>query len=558
MPPAAGNVRNEDCGVIVSVKVIAETRQIPSLSSLVRGKDVASNRWVYTLSPRAVLDDSFASLTVKRRLESGAISLDEVPPGVVVGRVALADKETIEDALAAAAEATRIWRSVPLATRLDEWMALLRATLLANSEEFIHMLTLEGHPVELARWELSGMLELTRPETVDFLHGQMWQEFTVNGRRNIIRRQADGVVCVTPPANAPLVSALLGAASIAGGNAVVVRAPRSAPFAVSHVMRNLIAPTLDELGAPPGTLNVVCGHPSPMLDTWIASPHVNDIMYFGDTPSGLRIERRCVEMGKKPILELAGNDVVLIWKDADLDGAAAALAESFYGSGQLCMVPNQALVHPAVADRLIDLVVAKARSLRPGYPDEDGVLLSPVLRHDKFEQFLSEAVAGGATVVTGGHGMQIDGSHDRSGFFLEPTVVRIDGLRRARELDVVREETFFPLLPVVVPDAADDELLCDVFIEFVNSNRYGLRNSLWATDETVIDRFVAETAGGGLLKVNDSHIAFAAPLPTHGGTGLTGGVFGEANYPVLRTTHLQGISIVTDRSEKERRNANSG
>lgn len=141
--------------------------------------------------------------------------------------------------------------------------------------------------------------------------------------------------------------------------------------------------------------------------------------------------------------------------------------------------------------------------------------------------------------------MQIDGSRDRSGFFIEPTVVRVDGLRGVRGLDIVREETFFPLLPIIVPEPRDDEVLFDAFIEFVNSNRFGLRNSLWARDRSVIDRFVAETVAGGLLKVNDSHIAFAAPLPSHGGTGLTGGAFGEANYPVLRTTHLQGVSIAT-------------
>jgi acyl-CoA reductase-like NAD-dependent aldehyde dehydrogenase len=519
--------------------------RIPSLGSFVRGKDVDSSRWVYTLSSRAVLDDSFASLTLKRRLESGAISPDEVPPGVVVGRVALAEKETLDDALSAAAEAARIWRSVSLSTRLDDWMNLLRATLQERRDEFVRMLVLEGHPVAVARWEFSGMMELTRQVTTDFLRGHLWQECVVDGRRNIVRRQADGVVCVSPPANAPLVSALLGTLSIVGGNAVVVRAPRTAPFSVSHILRNVIAPALDELGAPPGTINVVCGNPGLVLDGWIASPHVNDIMYFGDVARGLKVERRCIDVGKKPILELAGNDVVLVWKDADLDRAADALAESFYGSGQLCMVPNQAVVHPAVADELIDRVVVRAQALRPGYPDEEGVLLSPVLRHDRFEGFLAQAVSVGATVLTGGHGMQIDGSRDRSGFFIEPTVVRIDGLRGVRGLDIVREETFFPLLPIIVPEPRDDEVLFDAFIEFVNSNRFGLRNSLWARDRSVIDRFVAEIVAGGLLKVNDSHIAFAAPLPSHGGTGLTGGAFGEANYPVLRTTHLQGVSIAT-------------
>lgn len=538
-----------------------EAHQMPSLGSFVRGKDVESGQWVYALSSRAVLDDSFASLTVKRKLEAGTISLAEVPPDVIVGRVAVADKETIADALAAAAEATKIWRSAPLSTRFDNWMELLRATIQDNEDELIRMLTLEGHPLELARWEISGMHELTRKETADFLRGQLWREFSVDGRRNIIRRQADGVVCINPPANAPLVSALLGTMSIAGGNAVVVRAPRTAPFGVTYVLRNLIAPILDEIGAPPGVLNVVCGHPGPMLEMWINSPHVNDIMYFGDVPSGLKIERRCVEVGKKPILELAGNDVVLVWKDADLDRAADALVESFYGSGQLCMVPNQAVVHPAVADELITRVVQKAAALRPGYPDEEGVLLSPVLRHDKFNRFLSDAVDKGGTIVTGGHGLRIDGNRDSSGFFLEPTVIRVDGLRHARELDVVKHETFFPLLPIIVPEPADDENLFDSFIEFVNSNLYGLRNSLWARDTSVIDRFVSGTVTGGLLKVNDSHIAFTAPLPSHGGTGLTGGAFGEANYPVLRTMHLQGVSIVANGSarpsEEEQRDANS-
>lgn len=527
---------------MLSTKV--EPHQLPSLGSFVRGKDVESGKWVYSLSARAVLDDSFANLTLKRNLEAGRVSAADVAPGVLVGRVSVADPDTVQDALAAAAEATRLWRSVPLSVRLEDWNRLLREAIHDNERELIDMLTLEGHPLELARWELSGMYELTRPETTGFLRSQLWQEFAIGARRNIVRRQPDGVVCVNPPANAPLVSALLGVTSIAGGNAVVVRAPRTAPFGVSSVLRNVIAPVLDELGAPPGLLNIVCGHPGPMLDAWIASEHVDDIMYFGDVGPGLKIERRCVEAGKKPILELAGNDIVLVWRDADLEGAADAIVEGFYGSGQLCMVPNRAIVHPAVADELIELVRVRATALKPGYPDEEGVLLSPVLRHDKFTRYLEDAVEKGATVVTGGKGMQIDGTLDEAGFFLQPTVLRVDGLSRAGELSAVADETFFPLMPIIVPHAAEDATLFDSFLEFVNASPYGLRNSLWAKDDAVIDRFVAQTVKGGLLKVNDSHIAFTAPLPSHGGTGLTGGAFGEANFPVLRTTHLQGVSII--------------
>jgi acyl-CoA reductase-like NAD-dependent aldehyde dehydrogenase len=82
-------------------------------------------------------------------------------------------------------------------------------------------------------------------------------------------------------------------------------------------------------------------------------------------------------------------------------------------------------------------------------------------------------------------------------------------------------------------------------LEHVNSNPYGLRNSLWASDDRVLDTFVARVRNGGVLKINDSHIGFLPYLPTHGGTGLTGGAFGEANYPMLRTSHLQGVSRAT-------------
>jgi delta 1-pyrroline-5-carboxylate dehydrogenase len=98
------------------------------------------------------------------------------------------------------------------------------------------------------------------------------------------------------------------------------------------------------------------------------------------------------------------------------------------------------------------------------------------------------------------------------------------------------------MLPVLVPDDNGVGLL-DRVIDFVNANPYGLRNSLWADDEDVVARFVDEVHNAGLLKVNDSHIGFAPVLATHGGTGLTGGPYGELHYPILRTSHLQGAAI---------------
>jgi acyl-CoA reductase-like NAD-dependent aldehyde dehydrogenase len=512
-----------------------------SYRSYVGGKDVESDGWIYVVSSRALLDDAFASLTLKRKLELGKIPAENLPPSIV-GRVARADRGVIDLALAAAADAAPVWAAMPVTTRLHELGDQLRKALISNAGKVVDVLVEEGHPAALAGWQVSGMLECYGAESLAFYAQQMYQERAHGGRRIVVRRQSDGVVCLSPPQNASLSSALLGVAAMMAGNALVVRAPRSAPLGVMQVMRDLVAPILDEIGAPPGTLNLVCGDPAPILTAWLESPLVDDIMYFGSSENGLKFQERCVAAGKKPILELAGNDIVVVWRDADLELAAEALAESFYGSGQLCMIPNQALVHPEVADRLIEHLVRAAEQVRPGYPADDDTLLTPVLRNEKFFSCLKDAIGKGAELICGGYAMQIDGSPDPSGIFLAPTVIRVNGLAQARLVDAVRHETFFPLLPVVVADACDDYILLEEFINFVNSNEYGLRNSVWARDEYIAGQFFSRITNAGLLKINDSHIGFLPYMPTHGGTDMTGGVFGEANYPILRTSHLQGVS----------------
>jgi acyl-CoA reductase-like NAD-dependent aldehyde dehydrogenase len=166
-----------------------------------------------------------------------------------------------------------------------------------------------------------------------------------------------------------------------------------------------------------------------------------------------------------------------------------------------------------------------------------------VLKIDKFYDFLGEARQAGCEVLCGGDRIGVDGERALDGAFVAPTVVLVRGLEEARGLRCVREETFFPLLPLVILDSEDEETLLEQALEWMDQNPYGLRNSLWATDPAVIETFTSGLSNGGLLKVNDSHIGFVKYLATHGGTGRTGGPFGELHYPLLRTSRLQGITI---------------
>jgi acyl-CoA reductase-like NAD-dependent aldehyde dehydrogenase len=514
---------------------------VPTYHSFVGGRDIPADRHVYTVATSAVLADVFEALTLKRRLEQGTADLGEAA-GFVVGRCALAGDAEVAAATAAAAAAAPGWAATPLATRL----ALadgIRARIMERHAEIVELLIAEGNPRALAEWQVAGMLAGFGEQTIGWCAGQMEFEATIGPRRMVIRRVPDGVVAVNPPQNAPASSALFGLMSLLAGNTVVVRAPRSAPLGVMYVVRELVAPVLDELGAPPGTVNVVCSRPGPTIRAWLASEEVADIFYIGGVAKGLELERDCVARGKKPILELSGNDCVVVWRDADLDLAVEALTECFFGSGQICMVPNQVLAHPAIADELLARLRTAAARIRPGSPEEPGVLLSPVLRSERFFGFVRDAVDKGATVVHGARRLETDGSVSDTGLFLEPTVLRVDGLARAPELDAVRQETFFPLLPVIVCEPGPDDEVLAAMLRYVDENPYGLRNSVWATDDEVVARFVGGITGGGLLKVNDSHLGFLPFMPTHGGPGLTGGAFGEANYPMLRTSRLQGVSV---------------
>jgi acyl-CoA reductase-like NAD-dependent aldehyde dehydrogenase len=506
------------------------------------GSDVNTGRWVHVIRASALLEDAFGLLRLKRRLDSGDLAGTEDPR--VVGRVAVGTLEQCESALIAARRAQPVWAQVPFADRLA-FGTTLHEALIARAAEFVEILVAEGHPRRLADWEVAGCVEASSPESLGTTAAMMRQSTQAAGREIRLVRKPDGVVCLHPPRNASASNSMLGVPALIAGNALVVKAPRSSPLGVAWAWREIVAPLLDRFGAPPGTLGIICAAPNPVLEQWLASPYVDDIMFFGDSARGVEFGQRCVQQGKKPILELSGNDGVVIWDDADLDLAARALAECFYGSAQICMVPKYAVVHPSVADELIGQLAKQLANIRPGLPEDPNALLTPVLKSQDFFTVLQEAQNAGAELVMGGERMDQDAVPSDSGLFLQPTVVRVNGLAAAGQMRAVRDETFFPLLPIVVPEPDADDVMFDRAIDFINGNPYGLRNSLWTGDPERIEAFCERVTNGGLLKINDSHLGFVPGLPTHGGTGLTGGPFGEGNFPMLRTSHLQGISIAT-------------
>lgn len=510
-----------------------------SYGLFINGEEIEGTGWSYTVRASAFLRDVREAFNLKRGLELGSVT--EMTDDVV-GRCAVGNADHAQRAIEAARNASAGFSAFPPET-LHRMILEMHNLTLKLAPEMVEILVAEGHPRRLAEWEVSGVVKGADPELLDWYAAQMNQFIPDNDNDTHILRKPDGVVCVNPPQNAAGSNGTLGALALYSGNTLVVKAPRSTPLSVMFYYREAIAPVLEKYDAPAGTLNLISGDTREIIKQWIESPLVDDVLFFGDSATGLKIGADCVASGKKAILELAGNDGFVVWSDADLDGAAQSLSECFYGSSQICMVPKYAIVHPEIADEFFEIFLEIVREIKPGFPEDPDVLLSPVLKSDRYFDFLAEAEGAGANIICGGKRVDGDGQPSAEGLFLEPTVIRVDGLEQARELSCVREETFFPMLPLIVPQSGTDTELKESVIAFLNENEYGLRNSLWTADDMFIRQFTRRVNNGGQLKINCSHIGFSSGMSTHGGNGKTGGPYGELNYVGLRTTHLQGVCV---------------
>jgi acyl-CoA reductase-like NAD-dependent aldehyde dehydrogenase len=524
-----------------------------SYGSWVAGVDVGGQHWVHSFSASSLLADTFSVLRLKRDLDRGVLEASGTLHPGFLGRVALTSPGEHHQALEQARAALPAWSARPLQERL-EVIEHVHAALVERRHEVVERLVEEGHPRRLARWEVSGFLTAASPEAFAVSSSLVrTAHVDASGREVVVERKADGVVGFIPPNNAAASSSILALGVIAGGNCVVIKVPRSSPLATAWIWREVVLPVLEEQGVPRGVVSIICSDPRDVIDAWLAPGGVDDVFYVGGSERGLALGLRAYAAGKKAVLELAGNDSLLVWEGADVRGAAHAAAECFYGSAQICMVPKRVVVHPSLADEFLAELVAAASQVRPGDPGDEATLLSPVLHAQDFADVLAEASAHGADLLCGGHRLATDGTEDPTGVFLAPTVLRLERNPSAPApvpaVRALEEETFYPLLPVLVWNTSDSEDPLASVMADLEANAYGLRNSLWTSDPRAIRAFKA-MRGGGLLKVNDSHIGFHTHMPSHGGTGLTGGPYGEANYPLLTTTHLQGVSDATNVTDR--------
>lgn len=311
--------------------------------------------------------------------------------------------------------------------------------------------------------------------------GQVFScDLTAHGRKRkvyTLREPLLGVIAAITPFNHPLNQvAHKVAPSIASNNRMVLKPSEKTPLSAL-----LLADILYEAGLPPEMFSVLTGDPKEIADELLTHPDVDLITFTGGVPVGKYIAAKAVY--KRQVLELGGNDPIIVMEDADVEEAATlAAAGSYKNSGQRCTAIKRMLVQESVAARFTELLVEKTRALRygdPMNPDTDMGTVIDEAAARSFEERVNDAVARGARLLCG---------NIRDGALYSPTVIdRVDP-----EMTVVRQETFGPVSPVMTFRTIEDA------IRISNSTAFGLSSAVCTNRLDYITRFVQELNVGSV------------------------------------------------------------
>jgi len=357
--------------------------------------------------------------------------------GETVGTVAMATLEDVRRAYEIA------HAYVPRLSRYERSAILNRAALLlrARTDEASTLITSEsGLSKKDSIYEIGRVADVLNFGANEALRddGQVFScDLTPHGKqRKVIttREPLLGVITAITPFNHPMNQvAHKVVPSVATNNRMVLKPSEKVPLSALY-----FADLLYEAGLPPEMLQVITGDPREIADEMLTHRHVELITFTGGVEIGKYIANKAGY--RRIVLELGGNDPLIVMDDADLDRASdLAVQGSYKNSGQRCTAVKRMLVHEKVAAEFTERVVAKTRAWKFGDPMDAGNDMGTVIDEAaarRFQAVVDEAVAQGARLLAG---------NEREGALYAPTV--LDRVRP--EMTVVREETFGPVSPIL-------------------------------------------------------------------------------------------------------------
>ena len=374
----------------------------------------------------------------------------------------------------------------PRLTRYERAAVLNRAAVIISQrlDQVAQLISAEsGLSIKDALYEAGRVSDVLAFGASEVLKddGQIFScDLTPHGKKRRVYTQRSpllGVICAITPFNHPMNQvAHKVVPSIATNNRMVLKPSEKVPFSAI-----LFADILYEAGLPPEMLSVITGDPREIADELITNELVDLVTFTGGVAIGKYIASKAGY--RRMVLELGGNDPIIVMEDADLDEASTlAVQGSYKNSGQRCTAVKRMLVHEAVADRFVDQVVEKTRAWKYGDPADPGNDMGTVIDEAAamfFERRVNEAIAQGARLLEGNR---------RRGALYSPTVLD----QVTPDMLVAREETFGPVSPIIRFKDIDQA------IAISNGTAYGLSSAVCTNRMDYITRFINELQVGSV------------------------------------------------------------
>ncbi|MDW8250672.1 MAG: aldehyde dehydrogenase family protein [Myxococcales bacterium] len=431
-------------------------------------------------------------------------------------------KATIERAR----EAQKGWAAMPVGARVRA-LAPLRRRILQRAEEIATVVSEEvGKPVEealmaevlpngdLVAYWLDHIEEFLEPDE------QHYSPVTFPRKSGVVLRDPRGVIGLITPWNFPVAIPLRSLLpALLAGNAEVFK-----PSEVTPRTGALVASLFEGL-LPYGVLELVQGNRE--VGRAVVEGGVDLVIFIGSVRGGREVARACAEQLIPCSLELGGKDAALVLADADLERAARGIVwGAFSNAGQNCASIKRVYVESAVAEPFLARVTELTAMLRSGV---DTGRLTTQGQLQIVQQQVKQAIADGAEVLIGG----VD--PEEGSLAYPPTVLRL----RHEATPLMQEETFGPVLPVVVVGSADEA------IARANQCRYGLTASIWSQHLPRAE-MLARRLRVGVVTLNNHGFSAAIPSAPWCGVGDTG--YGITNGPHALAEMTRPRFVLTDRS----------
>jgi len=481
--------------------------------------------------PSSLTPDLLARLTGMVVSTSGrTYPLTEVYTGEKVLDLPQSSPEDVEAAYAEARKAQAVWASWPVKRRI-EVMKAFHELLLANGLIIADLMQVEtGKARRMAFEETCDVLMVTShyikaaPRILkEKKHGGVVPLVSTSTEVRLPK----GVIGLISPWNFPFATSLSDAMpALIAGNGVVLKPDNKSTLNVAYGVGLLY-----EAGLPPGLIQIVCGEGPDIGPTIVEN--ADYVMFTGSTATGRTIGAQAGQNLTGCTLELGGKNPLIVLDDANLDEVIpGTIMAAFLNTGQACMHIERIYVSEKRKDEFISRFVQAAQAIGVGatydFSPDMGSLVS-VPQRERVQSHVEDAVAKGATVLTGGKARP-----DLGPAFFEPTVLT----DITPDMILAKTETFGPVTSIYTYKTVDEA------IALANDTDYGLNASVWGTDLKTAEA-VGRRIEAGNININDGLAAsYASKKSTSGGFKTSGVGSRHGDAGMLKYTDVQNVAVL--------------